>query len=143
MKIILNFSKSQTPLQIHQELSRVSYEYMQLEKDFTVRFDHDKTPKQLRGYYRICGVLAPHMLEFEGVLGTKDLVAAFVEDECNYITPLKGKRLHKSLTEASVKDMKLLIERLYEMGAAYGATGYELTSEEKKAMNDYYKLIKE
>jgi coenzyme F420-reducing hydrogenase delta subunit len=63
-------------------------------------------------------------------------------NECNYITPLKGKRLHKSLTEASVKDMKLLIGRLYEMGAAYGAKGYELTSEERKAMNEYYKIKK-
>lgn len=121
-------------------VSEILVYHLGSKKDFSVSFENDKTPKQLRGYYRICGVLAPYMAEFEGVIGTKDLVAAFVEDECNYIISLKGKRLHKSLTDASVKDMKLLIGRLYEMGAAYGAKGYELTSEEKKAMNEYYKI---
>ena len=122
------------------EVSRLLRERLAAGKNFFVNFGEDKTTKQLRGYYRICEVLAPYMEEFEGVLGTKDIVAAFVEDECNYITPVKGKRLHRSLKEASIKDMKMLIQRLYEMGSAYGAKNYELTSEEKKAMNEYYKL---
>lgn len=46
MKTTLNFSKSQTPLQIHNELSRVSYDYIQLKKDFTVQFGIEKTAKQ-------------------------------------------------------------------------------------------------
>ena len=36
-----------------------------------------------------------------------------------------------------------MIEKLYEIGDFFGAKGYELTSEEKKAMNEYYKIIKE
>lgn len=140
MKFFFFQSNNQSWGDLQAKVSETLVYHLGSKKDFSVSFENDKTPKQLRGYYRICGILAPYMAEFQGVIGTKDLVAAFVEDECNYIIPLKGKRLHKSLTEASVKDMKLLIGRLYEMGAAYGAKGYELTSEEKKAMNEYYKI---
>ena len=140
MKFFFFQSNKQNWGDLKAKVSEILVHHLGSKKDFSVSFENDKTPKQLRGYYRICEILAPYMAEFQGVIGTKDLVAAFVEDECNYIIPLKGKRLHKSLTEASVKDMKLLIGRLYEMGAAYGAKGYELTSEEKKAMNEYYKI---
>tara|TARA_R110000796_G_scaffold153595_2_gene270196 strand:+ start:176 stop:625 length:450 start_codon:yes stop_codon:yes gene_type:complete len=106
-------------------------------------FNEKKSTKQMRGFWRICGVLAPYLQESEGVLFDKELVADFVADECNYVSIVKGKRLRKSLKKISVKEMKALIEKLYEIGSCLGAKDYELTSEEKKAMNDYYKLNKE
>jgi len=140
MKTTLNFSKSQTPLQIHNELSTVSYEYIQLKKDFTVTFGIEKTAKQLKGFFRICSVLAPYFEESEGTFFDKDMVKEYVKQETNYVIMVKGVKVSKSLTKASVKEMKAMIEKLYEIGAFFDAKGYELTSEEKKAMNEYYKL---
>ena len=113
---------------------------LESDKDFYVKFGNDKTAKQFRGFYRIAGVLAPYFAESEGVLFDKEMVKEYVKQECNFVSLVKGRIISKSLKDASVKEMKAMIEKLYELGAFFDAKDYELTSEEKKATNDYYKL---
>jgi len=123
------------------EVSRLLREYLSSGKNFFVSFGSDKTSKQFRGFYRICGVLAPYFAESEGVLFDKDMVKEYIKQECNFVNIVKGHKISRSLKTASVKEMKALIEKSYEIGAFFDAKGYELTSEEKKAMNEYYKLV--
>lgn len=122
------------------EVSKLLREHLAAGKNFFVSFGSDKTSKQFRGFYRICGILAPYFAESEGVLFDKEMVKEYVKQECNFVTIVKGYKMSRSLKTASVKEMKALIEKLYEIGAFFDAKGYELTSEEKKAMNEYYKL---
>lgn len=123
------------------QVSELMRNYLSEGKDFFVSFGSDKTSKQFRGFYRICGVLAPYFAESEGVLFDKDMVKEYIKQECNFVNIVKGHKISRSLKTASVKEMKALIEKSYEIGAFFDAKGYELTSEEKKAMNEYYKLV--
>ena len=122
------------------QVSELMQNHLASGKDFFVSFGNDKTAKQFRGLYRICGILAPYFAESEGVLFDKEMVKEYVKQECNFVTIVKGYKMSRSLKTASVKEMKALIEKLYEIGAFFDAKGYELTSEEKKAMNEYYKI---
>lgn len=110
-----------------------------LGKSFSVRIgDVEKTPKQLRGFYRLCGIVAPAMGESQGVLFDKEMVKEFVKQECNYCTMCKGRIITKSLTKASREELNMLIERIIEIGESLGIKECKLTSYEQQAFNEYY-----
>jgi len=119
------------------------FEFLKLafsvEGDFQVEVKNiNKSAKQIRGFYRVCDVLAPYMSQAEGILCDRDFVKEFVKLECSFYTSLKGKNIPKSLVSASKEEMNMMIGRLMEIGAAYDAVGYELTNYEKQALLDYY-----
>ncbi len=110
-------------------------------RDFFIEFKTEKTAKQLRGFYRICGLLSPYFEESEGTFFDKDMVKEYVKQELNFCTLVKGRVITKSLTKATRKEMKSLIDRLYEVCEFYELKDYELSGDEKKALNEFYNLI--
>jgi hypothetical protein len=112
-------------------------------KDFFVSFGNDKTPKQLRGFYRICNIIAPYMAESEGTFFDKDMVKQFVKQECNFCCLVKGRSITKSLVFADREKMTAMIKRLYELGEFYEAKDFKLTSAEKQSLVEYYEAKKE
>jgi len=110
-------------------------------KDFVVEIKSDKTSKQLRGFYRICGILSPYMAEAEGIFFDKDMVKEYVKQECNYCVVVRGKMITKSISKATKEEMRILIDKLYELGSFFAAKDYKLTSHEVKALIEYYNKI--
>lgn len=142
MKTTLNFSKSQTPLEIHHGLSRVSYEFIQLNKDFSVEFREEKkskSQKSLNGYWRICTLLVPHVRKSYGEIFDKEMVSDLAKISARYCVKTKTSLLPKSLKTISQEDINLLIERLYFMCDFYGLKDYELAPYELQEINNYFK----
>jgi len=120
------------------KISELLREYLESGKDFFVQFGADKTPAQLRGFYRICGLIAPYIAESEGTFFDKDMVKELVKQETNFCAMVKGRLITKSLTTAKRAEMQAMITRLYELAEFYEVKDYKLTSAEKQALVDYY-----
>ena len=121
------------------EVSEKLCRFLESKKNFFVQFGEDKTPAQHKGYWRLCGLLAPSFQEEHGECFDKDLVSDLVKDTCNYVVVVRGRRLVKSLRNATLQDMQIFIEKLYQICAHFGLENYELTSEENRALIEYYK----
>lgn len=108
-------------------------------KDFSVQIgDISRTPKQLRGFYRLCTILVPYFESEYGQFFDKDMVKEIVKQETNYCTMIKGRIITKSLKQASKKELDLMIKKLYEAGDCYGIKDFELSSYEDKALIEYF-----
>lgn len=138
MKFSFSFSQPETFGDLQAKVSEALCIHLAAKKDFVVSFANEGTAKQLRGFYRICDILAPYMEESEGVFFDKDIVKEVVKQECNYCTTIKGKPITKSLAHASRDEMTAMIKKLYELGEFYEAKNFRLTSNEKQALAEFY-----
>lgn len=109
-------------------------------KDFFVEFKSEKTGKQMRSFWRLCGLIAPYFSESEGTLAGKETISEIVKREANYCRVVKGHLLTKSVADATRKEMRSLIDKLGELCSFYDIPNWELTGDEKKALNEYYNL---
>jgi len=121
------------------QLSKMLQEYLKKDKDFFVEIDINKSPKQLRGYWRLCSILVPHFKDKWGEVFDNQLVSEFVKQRCNYVVKAQGQILSKSLTVIDMESMNILIEKLYEMCEFFKIKDYELVSEEVRSMEEYFK----
>lgn len=112
----------------------------ELGKDFFVKIATEETKPSLRGFYRLCDLVAPYMKDSEGVLFDKDMVKEYVKQDCNYCMMYRGRIITKSMSLITEEQLWAMILRLYEICAFYGLQNYELTSYEKKAFNEFYKI---
>jgi hypothetical protein len=104
--------------------------------DFEVEFravDKKRSIKQNSGYWRICSLLAPHFQKEYGQIFDKELVSETVKLSAGYSVKVGKQISPKSLTKATQEDMKVLIEKLYEICEHFRLKGYELTIQEKQA----------
>lgn len=97
-----------------------------------------RSPKQNAGYWRICGLLAPHMQKAWGEVVDKEEVSNTAKLAVGYSVKIGKQVTPKSLTKATKEEMNLLIEKLYEMCEFFGLGGYELTPHEQQAIVDYF-----
>lgn len=138
MKITFSFSDTNSLGDKQAQVSEAMIAHLKAKKDFFVQFGADKTPAQLRGFYRIAGLLAPYIAESEGTFFDKDMVKELVKQETNFCAMVKGRLITKSLTTAKRAEMQAMIARLYELCEFYDVKDYKLTSAEKQALVDYY-----
>jgi hypothetical protein len=109
---------------------------------FSVEFKKtvkSKTNDQLRGYWRICTILAPFVQESYGEICDKDFVSDMAKLSAGYSQKIGKQLVPKSLKKAKIGDMNILIEKLYEICEHFEMKDYELTPSESRSMKDYYK----
>ena len=103
-----------------------------------VEIKESRNNKQNAGYWRLCGLLAPHMQKEYGEIIDKEEVSNTAKLAIGYSVKVGKQASPRSLTKATKEQMNLLIEKLYEMCEFFGLKDYELTSYEKQAMLKYY-----
>ena len=138
MKITFSFSNTDNFGDLQAQVSEVLVAHLKAKKDFYVQFGADKTPNQHKGFFRICGLLAPYIAESEGTFFDKDMVKELVKQETNFCGMIKGRLITKSLTTAKRAEMQAMITRLYELCEFFGVQNYKLTSAEKQALVEFY-----
>lgn len=126
------------------EVSKILCEFLACGNDFFVKFGQDKTPKQHRGYWRLIGIILPYLQEaYKGQISNSNDVSDFIKIECGYFKQVQTKTktvvLAKSLKDATKDNMNEFIEKIYFICEFFKIKDYKLTSEEKRALNDYYK----
>lgn len=113
--------------------------YLKSGKAFTVVFDYIKTPKQLRYYWRLIGLVVPYLQETHG-LDDKDEVSNFIKVSCGYFKSVKTKGqevvIPKSLRKASKSEIMTMIDKLMFICEHFGIKDYEITEEEQKHLNN-------
>ena len=138
MKIIFSFSNISSLGDKQAQVSEAMIAHLKAKKDFYVQFGNDKTPAQLRGYWRLCSLLVSPLQRKHGEVFDKELVSDLVKRSCGYSTVIKGKEYSKSLKHASRDHLNTLIEKLHFMCEYFGLKDYELTSAERKALVEFY-----
>lgn len=142
MKIDFDFSKKETLGDSQIKVSDTLVEYLKKGVDFSVSFSSDKSGKQLRGYWRLIGLIQPFIEEDYGIKG-KDEVSDFLKMQCKYYKEVFTKHqgyiiLVKSLRDATKEDLMGLIEKIYFICEFYEIKGYELKPQEQRDMESYF-----
>jgi len=138
MKIPFTFSDRDSLGGSQAKVSEILRIHLKAGKDFFVLFCNDKASSHQRGFYRICGIIAPYMAESEGTFFGKDMVKQYVAQETNFCAMVKGRVLTKGLIFASRDEMAAMITRLYELAEFYNIKDYKLTSAEKRSLVDFF-----
>lgn len=142
MKIEFDFSKHQDFPKLQTEVSFAIAEHIAKGDNFAVSFSSDKSGKQLRGYWRLIGLIQPFIEETCGIRG-KDEVSSFVKNQSGFVKKIKTKNgeifVDKSLTKATKEDLKEMIDKLYFICEFYDIKGYELKPQERRDLEEYFK----
>lgn len=143
MKITFFTSQKQNWGEKQAEISKTLCDFLAKGKDFSVKFDFDKTGKQHRGYWRLIDLVTPYLKKAYGdEIKTSNDAHEFIKMESGFCKKVKTKKselvLPKSLTEATLEDMKVLIENLYFVCEFFKIKDYELKSEEEREMNEWF-----
>lgn len=106
-------------------------------KSFKVSFEQSKTPKQLRAYWRLVGLITPYMQEtYKGQINNTEDVSNFVKMQCEFYKEVKTRNgnmiIPKSLKIATTTQLKEMIEKLLFMCKFFDIEEYELTSQEEE-----------
>lgn len=114
-------------------------------RDFSVEYKENKSSKQLRAYWRLVGLVFPFLQQcYKGDISSTEEVSNFLKIECGYFKAVKTKTkeivLAKSLKEASKQELMMLIDKLLFLCEFFGVKDYELTSDEEKALNEFYNI---
>jgi len=142
MKIEFDFSKHQDFQKLQTEVSFAIAEHIAKGDNFAVSFSSDKSGKQLRGYWRLVGLVQPYIEEDYGIIG-KEEVSNFLKMQsgfCNEtFTKHKGYiSVVKSLKNATKDDLTGLIDKLYFICEFYEIKDYELKPQEQRDMENYF-----
>ena len=112
--------------------------YLKSGKPFSIVFDYIKTPKQLRYYWRLVGLVVPYLQETHS-LDDKDEVSDFVKISCNYFKAVKAKGqeviIPKSLRKASKSQIMAMIEKLIFICEFFKIKDYEITVTEQEYLD--------
>lgn len=141
MKIEFDFSKHQEFPKLQTEVSFALAEHIAGGDNFTVSFSSDKSGKQLRGYFRLIGLIQPFIEESYGIKG-KDEVSSFLKRQNGFLKEVKTRKetifIEKSLTKATKQDLMGLIEKIYFICEFYEIKDYELKPQEQRDMESYF-----
>jgi len=101
-----------------------------------------KSVKQLRGYWRLIGLIQPFIEEDYGIKG-KDEVSDLLKMQCKYYKEVFTKHqgyiiLVKSLRDATKEDLMTLIEKIYFICEFYEIKDYELKPQEQRDIENYF-----
>jgi hypothetical protein len=118
--------------------SRLSSYY----KDFEVEIREvkkDKSSPQVRGFHRLCGLIAPYATEATGEIWDKERVKEHVKASCGYCERYKGVQTTKSIGKATMGEMNLLIAEAEKVGIeVFGAKDCFLTPYERMELVRFY-----
>lgn len=117
-------------------------EYRKSGKSFDIEYkyhDENKSPLQLRSYWRLVGLVLPHLKEiYKGEIDNKEDVSSFIKTHCKYCKTITAKNgpvlIEKSLKVASKKELITMIERLLFICEHLELEDYELTKQEKELL---------
>jgi hypothetical protein len=141
MKIDFNFSKKETLGDAQMQVSNGIIEFLKKGQDFSVSFSSDKSGKQLRGYWRLIGLIQPYIEESYGIKG-KDEVSSFLKRQNGFLKEVKTRKetifIEKSLAKATKEDLIGLIEKIYFICEFYEIKDYELKPQEQRDMENYF-----
>ena len=141
MKIEFDFSKHQDFPNLQTEVSFAIVEHISKGDNFAVSFSSDKSGKQLRGYWRLIGLIQPFIEESYGIKG-KDEVSSFIKRQNGFLKEVKTRKetifIEKSLTKATKEDLMGLIDKLYFICEFYEIKDYELKPQEQRDMENYF-----
>lgn len=139
MKINFHTAKKSNWGDLQVQISKELCNRLKMGKDFVVEFKSNKTPKQLRGYWRLVGLIEPYCKEAFGGIFDKEMTSEMVKIRSDFVEKVKIGRekvvLTKSLKNATKEDLMILIEKLYQICAFFELEGYELTPEELRDIN--------
>lgn len=103
--------------------------------------EEGKSGKQLRGYWRLIGLIQPFIEEGYGIKG-KDEISSFIKRQNNFLKEIKTKKgtifIEKSLTKATKQDLMNLIEKIYFICEFYEIKDYELKPQEQRDIENYF-----
>lgn len=142
MKLTFLQSNKQNWGDLQKQISDQLVKCLAGKQDFEVEFSEvakSKSPKALRGYWRICGLLVPCFQKSHGQIFDKTMVSDLAKISTGYCIHRKGVALPKSLTKITSADISLLIEKLYFMCETFKLKDYELLPDELRDLNNYFK----
>ena len=121
-------------------VSELLRECLASKKDFVVEFRENKTPKQLRGYWRLIDLITPYLQDKFGGCFDRDLASEFVKIRTGYVEKVEAKKqvlqVPKSLKNATKQDLNHLIETIYRICNYFDIKDYELTTQEIKEIEN-------
>jgi len=142
LKIEFDFSKHQDFPKLQTEVSFAIAEHIAKGDNFAVSFSGDKSGSQLRGYWRLIGLVYPFIEESYGIKG-KEEVSNFIKMQSGFCKEIFTKHrgyisLVKSLKDATKEDLKEMIDKLYFICEFYEIKDYELKPQEQRDMENYF-----
>lgn len=97
-----------------------------------------KSYQQLKGFHRLIDILVPYFKEWTGEYWDRHQVKDFIKFRNGYTVRCKGIEVSKSCKEATIENMRGLIEEVTKFAAEMGIENCYLTSEEEKQLIEYY-----
>ena len=116
----------------------------QLKIDFEIEIRPLKKAKsyqQLRGLYRLIGILLPHFQEWTGEYWDKEKIKELIKKRYGYTTKFRGVEICKSCKDASMNDMIGMIKETEAFAAEMGIEGCYLESWEMIELQKYYSSL--
>ena len=115
--------------------------FLKLGRSFKVSFEQSKTPKQLRAYWRLVGLITPYMTEtYKGQINNTEDTSNFVKMQCGFCKEVKAKSgpmlIPKSLKIANIEELREMIEKLLFICRFFDIPNHELTTEEENDLNE-------
>ncbi|NVM36888.1 MAG: hypothetical protein HWN81_14925 [Candidatus Lokiarchaeota archaeon] len=98
-----------------------------------------KSYRQLKGFHRLIDLLVPFFKEWTGELWDRASVKSFIKKRSGFVKTLKGIDVVKSCKDATINEMRQLINEVIKFGAEMGVEGLYLRSEEEKDLEIFYK----
>lgn len=114
----------------------------QVKNDFEVEIrllKKSKSYKQLKGLYRLFGILLPYFKEWTGEYWDNEKIKELIKKRYGYTTKFKGVEICKSLKDATMEDLIGIIKETEAFGAEMGVENCHLESQEMQELLNYYK----
>lgn len=100
-----------------------------------------KSYKQLKGLYRLFGILLPHFQEWTGEHWDNEKIKELIKKRYGYTTRFKGVEVCKSLKDASMDDLIGIIKETEKFGAEMGIENCYLENQEMIELVNYYNSL--
>lgn len=118
------------------------YKAKERKKTLIVSIKEDKTSRQLRGFHRLCGLIADFISESGGIACDKEMAKEYIKKQYGFISRYKGLDVCKSCKNASMEEMKDLIKTAEIFGAENGIEDCYLLPYEQQDFEKYYNVRK-
>lgn len=138
MKINFNTTHKASWGDLQSKVSEGLCSFLKKEKDFFVNIDYERSPKQLKGYWRLCGLLAPYLQSEYQEIFSKEMVSDLVKSSCSYTMKAGKQEIVKSLKSVTKEEMGFFIEKLYQICEYYKVQDYELLPSEVREMEQFF-----
>lgn len=116
------------------------YKAKERKKTLIVSIKEDKTSRQLRGFHRLCGVIADFISDSDGIACDKEMAKEYIKRLNGFVFICREREVGKSCKNATMEEMKGLIETAQVFGAENGIEDCYLLPYEQQEFEKYYQL---